>query len=211
MFESHSNTADTQGKSASAAQVESRILEAATTQFLKTGYARTSTAAIARTAGVDRRTVLELFGDKEALFRLIIDREAERTRAPVADGVPMFATAMEAVQFLADHRRDIMKTTIIADLGRIVAHEARENPEIADVFRTYDGREQSQALCEHVFTEWIAHGLFRPFDVPIATRQFHGMLNQAFLFEPRIIGRDIDNLDDYLQSCCEWFCKEYAA
>ncbi|MEL6216433.1 MAG: hypothetical protein AAFQ99_12250, partial [Pseudomonadota bacterium] len=48
-------------------------------------------------------------------------------------------------------------------------------------------------------------------DVSIAVRQFYGLINQAFNHEPMLTGKQIDNLDEYIEDCCQWFVSRYGA
>jgi AcrR family transcriptional regulator len=56
-----------------------RILDAATECFLASGYDETSVESVALTAGVTKRTIYELVGDKEALFRAVCGELAVST------------------------------------------------------------------------------------------------------------------------------------
>src|SRR5262245_11441501 len=48
------------------------VLESARALFLRDGYAGTTMEALAAAAGLTKRTLYNNYGDKEALFRLII-------------------------------------------------------------------------------------------------------------------------------------------
>jgi len=65
-----SETKPTKGKAAT----QERILAAATQLFIDRGYERSTTAEIARVAGVSRATVFWHFGDKRGLFREAFSR-----------------------------------------------------------------------------------------------------------------------------------------
>lgn len=54
------------------------VLDAATTCFARTGFAGTSTDAIAREAGVSQPYVVRIFGTKQQLFLEVFDRAARR-------------------------------------------------------------------------------------------------------------------------------------
>ena len=56
-----------------ARQTRQRVTEAATTLFLQDGYASTSLAAIANTAGVSVDTVYKTFGSKIGLLKEVLD------------------------------------------------------------------------------------------------------------------------------------------
>jgi AcrR family transcriptional regulator len=56
-----------------ARETRRRLTEAATTHFLESGYAQTSLAAIAGTAGVSVDTVYKTFGSKVGLLKQVLD------------------------------------------------------------------------------------------------------------------------------------------
>jgi AcrR family transcriptional regulator len=56
------------------------VLDAATRCFARTGYAGTSTDAIAREGGVSQPYVVRIFGTKQALFLEVFGRAGERIR-----------------------------------------------------------------------------------------------------------------------------------
>lgn len=194
-----------------AALSEAILLDCSVAVFLEHGYGKTTLELIAEKTDNEVAALVERYGNKETLFRLVIDRETTASRQPLPTVVPTFDTALEAVRFAVERRKYALQHTAMADICRIVALESQHHPEIADIFRTSDGREQMQAVGEHTFTTWIEQGLFRPCNVSFAVRQLYGLVNQAFLFEPRTIGHEIDDLDDYLDDCCHWFVERYAA
>ena len=61
------------------------VLEAATRCFGRTGFAGTSTDAIARDAGVSQPYVVRIFGTKQALFLEAFARAGQRIRDAFAD------------------------------------------------------------------------------------------------------------------------------
>ena len=67
---------------ADALRLRERILVAATELFLAEGYGSTSIEAVARRAGVSKRTLYDRFDDKSALFAAVVHRIIEQTRPP---------------------------------------------------------------------------------------------------------------------------------
>lgn len=65
---------DSSGRQAQARRSREVILDAAQRQFLGSGYAATTIAAIAREAGVSVETVYKAFGGKSGLVRAIYER-----------------------------------------------------------------------------------------------------------------------------------------
>src|SRR5215813_8129954 len=111
-----------------------RILEAATRSFAELGYAGTSTAGIARAAGVTQPLVHHHFGSKEGLWRAAIDVVfSEVPRLPAAsDGLRPRAAIMAIVEgfvrFVAAH----------PEATRIVAREgAAPSPRLDYLLKHY--------------------------------------------------------------------------
>lgn len=61
------------------------VLEAATRAFARTGFAGTSTDAVAREAGVSQPYVVRIFGTKQDLFLAAFERATDRIREAFAD------------------------------------------------------------------------------------------------------------------------------
>ena len=66
-----------------ARETRRRLAEAATTRFLAVGYARTSLAAVAGTAGVSVDTVYKTFGSKIGLLKEVLDVAIGGDEVPV--------------------------------------------------------------------------------------------------------------------------------
>jgi AcrR family transcriptional regulator len=63
--------------------VRKRILTAALSAFMESGYAQTSTLEIATRARVSKRELYALFGSKEAMLVACITERAQRLKAPL--------------------------------------------------------------------------------------------------------------------------------
>ena len=96
-----------------------RILDAAFRAFMRDGFARTSTLAIASAANVSKRELYAQFGSKQALLGACINARADRMRAPARAAV------------IAD--RDGLVRTLIA-FGAAILREASD-PAVIGVFR----------------------------------------------------------------------------
>ena len=61
------------------------LIEAARILFVENGYAETATPDIVETAGVTRGALYHHFEDKKALFRAVVEQEAERVAASIEE------------------------------------------------------------------------------------------------------------------------------
>jgi AcrR family transcriptional regulator len=74
---------DATGRRAAAQATRGRILAAARDLFVARGYAATTMAAMARTAGVSVETIYLSVGPKPALVRLLVEMALSGTDHPV--------------------------------------------------------------------------------------------------------------------------------
>ena len=110
------------------------IMEAAARVFLQRGYPGTSVDDIAAEAGVSKRTVYNVFDDKEQLFRAILDQAITTAeRYSLAFG----ATAAETVDVeaaLTALARELAASVLsgrVVPLRRLLIGEASRFPEFA--------------------------------------------------------------------------------
>jgi AcrR family transcriptional regulator len=108
-----------------------RILDVATELFLAQGYGLTTIEALARRAGISKRTFYHRFADKAVLFGAVVHRIVERIR-PAPD-VPLLegATPHEVLKRLA---RLIMHAALSPPaiaLHRLIVGESARFPELA--------------------------------------------------------------------------------
>lgn len=112
------------------------ILDAALSEFLKNGYARTTMDKVARAANLSKGAVYLYFPSKEALLESLVRRAVS----------PMTARAVEALQTGADHPRETLEQilrNIVGILGdektlavpMLVIREAPSVPQIAQIYR----------------------------------------------------------------------------
>src|ERR1700686_5545541 len=64
------------------AQLSDRILDVATALFLSDGFGATSIEAVAKRAGISKRTFYHRFSGKEMLFEAVVRRLIERWMPP---------------------------------------------------------------------------------------------------------------------------------
>lgn len=110
------------------------IMAAAAARFLDDGYPATSVDDIAAAAGVSKRTVYNVFDDKEQLFRAILG-EAIATAEAYAE---RFARAADGDADVAETLTDLARALAasihggrVLPLRRLLIGEARRFPELA--------------------------------------------------------------------------------
>jgi AcrR family transcriptional regulator len=116
-----------------AEQILDEIIEVATPLFLTGGYGATSIEAVAKGAGMSKRTIYSRFRDKAELFGAVVHRLIERLRPPNTSTEQFFEGAsLEAIlQRLA---RLILRAALSPPalaLHRVILAEATRFPELA--------------------------------------------------------------------------------
>lgn len=111
------------------------ILKAARDLFLTDGYERTSVDAVSARAGVSKRTVYDYFGDKEAVFRAVVQIEAEALTASIQAAVDeeLGGEAELSAALLAFARRiatQTLSSSHYAVLRRLLSTEASRFPDL---------------------------------------------------------------------------------
>src|SRR5690348_12260767 len=124
--------------------VRERILEAAFTAFMKSGYATTSTLEIATRARVSKRELYALVGNKQQMLIACIRRRAKRLDVPADLPVARDRATLEPVlaSLGAKLLREISDPTVIA-VFRLAIAEAVQAPEVARTLNSI-GRERSR-------------------------------------------------------------------
>jgi TetR/AcrR family transcriptional regulator, mexJK operon transcriptional repressor len=115
---------------ADALRLRERILLAATELFLAQGYGSTSIEAVARHAGVSKRTLYDRFDDKAVLFAAVVHRIIEKIRPPPDVPLVEGATLADILRRLALLiLRAALSPQAIA-LHRLVNAESARFPEL---------------------------------------------------------------------------------
>jgi AcrR family transcriptional regulator len=125
--------------------IRKRILDAAFTAFVETGYAETSTHEIATIARVSKRELYGLVGNKQEMLVACITERAARMRSSAQVPVPhdREALALALTGFGAQHLREVSDPKTIA-VFRFAIAEAERVPAVAWALDSI-GRETSRA------------------------------------------------------------------
>jgi TetR/AcrR family transcriptional regulator, mexJK operon transcriptional repressor len=85
------------------ARLSDRILDVATALFLGDGFGATSIEAVAKRAGVSKRTFYHRFSGKEMLFEAVVRRMIERWTPPFDEALLNAPNLASALRRAAEH------------------------------------------------------------------------------------------------------------
>jgi AcrR family transcriptional regulator len=163
------------GKDADEAEVRARILDAAFTAFMKSGYASTSTLEIATRARVSKRELYALVGNKHEMLIACIKERAKRLQVPASLPVPRDREALSHVlsSFGTQLFREVTEPAVVA-VFRLAISEAVHAPEVAQTLDSI-GRETSRTALRQIMAGAQASGLLEGRPAELA-EQFSGLL-----------------------------------
>src|SRR5204863_7331794 len=110
------------------AQLSDRILDVATALFLNDGFGATSIEAVAKRAGISKRTLYHRFSGKEMLFEAVVRRLIERWTPPFDTALLEAPSLAEGLRQAAGHMLKVALTPEALALHRMVIAEARRFP-----------------------------------------------------------------------------------
>ena len=139
--------------------VRARILDAAFTAFMSSGYAAASTLEIATRARVSKRELYALVGNKQQMLTACISARATRLQVPADFPVPHDRETLAHVlgSFGTQVLREITDPTVIA-VFRLAIAEAVHAPEVAQALDSI-GREASRAALRQIMARAQTSGL----------------------------------------------------
>ncbi|NHD15657.1 TetR/AcrR family transcriptional regulator [Actinopolyspora sp. BKK1] len=130
------------------------VTTAAANLFARNGFAKTTTAAIAREAGISTGSLFYYFPDKPAIFRAIFEQDIATSRALLdehAETEDPVASLLAVVSALATPARDERAPGLLVELLRQVGND----PQLGEVVATNDAivRDGLAALLRQAATE----------------------------------------------------------
>ena len=193
------------------------IMEAAAQVFLERGYPGTSVDDIAAAAGVSKRTVYNVFTDKEGLFRAIIGdaiATAERFSAQFAATTTETTDAAAALTTLARELAALVLSGRVVPLRRLLIGEARRFPEFAaEYYERAPGR--VMAAVAEAMRAFDERGVLRIDDPDLAAEHFAflaiGASLDRALFEPDTDAAGADAAVERAERGAAAFLRAYAA
>jgi TetR/AcrR family transcriptional repressor of mexJK operon len=153
------------------AQLSDRILDVATALFLGDGFGATSIEAVARRAGISKRTFYHRFRGKEVLFEAVVRRLIERWMPPF-DATTLEAPSLaETLRRTAQYMLDVALTQEALALHRVVIAEATRFPGLARILHELGAATGIERVARYLEPR-IAGGELRPIDPRFAAEQF---------------------------------------
>ena len=153
-----------------------RILDAAFTAFMESGYSDASTLEIATRAKVSKRELYALVGDKQDILVSCITERATRMRSQRAD-IPK-PQSREALERLLEAYgvRLLTEAThpTVVSMHRLAIAEATRSPEVARALQSM-ARQPIRASLKAILLDARSQGLFSG-DPADMTEQFIGLL-----------------------------------
>jgi AcrR family transcriptional regulator len=193
------------------------ILDAATTLFLREGYAATSMDQIAAAASVSKQTVYKQFADKQSLFREIVTGTVAEVFDPVAERVASLPDGTDLATGLRVLARALLAQVIkprVMQLRRLVIGEAGRFPELGRLFYDSGPGRTIDALAA-TFESLAARGTLRMQDPRLAAEHFNWLvmstpLNRVMLCGEAELPARAD-LDRYADAGAQVFLAAYGA
>jgi AcrR family transcriptional regulator len=154
-----SSTSKARRKGADETPVRGRILDAAFSAFMESGFAQTSTLEIATRARVSKRELYALVGSKQEMLAACIAERAKRLQVPADLPEPRDreALARTLAGFGTQLLREVSDPTVIG-VFRLAIAEAVRAPEVAQALDSV-GVKASRAALREIMTRARSAGL----------------------------------------------------
>lgn len=160
---------------ADGSDASNRILGAALTAFMESGYAQTSTLEIATRARVSKRELYSLFGNKEAMLIACISERAQRLKRPtkITEILDRDILAQVLMEF---GTRLLTETTdaVVVAVFRLAISEAVHAPKVAQALESI-ARKPIRDSLRSIMTKAKSAGLLSG-DPDAMTETFFGLL-----------------------------------
>jgi TetR/AcrR family transcriptional regulator of autoinduction and epiphytic fitness len=167
-------------------------LGAAVDAFLTHGYDRTTLLQVAKAAGISTGTLFKHFPTKAALFGGIMEQlwaaEPGLDQRLPAPGDPRAGLTVLGYEYAR-----VLRQPYTEPLFRVMIAEAPRFPELGQALFERGKAPFLARLTDYLTTE-MAKGTLTITNMPIATRQFFGMINDVF-FWPRLLVTDLPVTD----------------
>ena len=169
-------------------QKRQAILEAAAKRFLADGYERTTLEMVAKAASVSTATVYKHFSTKRDLFGGIMAKVWE-TEVNAADLSIPNADPVTTLTAIGQEYARLLREPQIEALTRVIIAEAPRFPELGEELYRRGKKPYLEQLHVYLKRE-IEQAHYQIDDIPLAARQFLGMINDV-IFWPRFLIMDL--------------------
>jgi AcrR family transcriptional regulator len=153
------------------AQLADRIIDVAEQLFLGHGFGATSIEAVAKQAGISKRTFYHRFPGKERLFEAVVRRLIERWLPPFDTEMLSAPDLADALRHTAEYILRIALTPEALALHRLVIHEAQRFPGLARIMHELGAASGIERIAGHLEPR-IKSGELRAIDPRFAAEQF---------------------------------------
>jgi AcrR family transcriptional regulator len=153
------------------AQLADRILDVAEKLFLGHGFGATSIEAVAKHAGISKRTFYHRFPGKERLFEAVVRRLIERWLPPLDATLLSSPDLADGLRRTAEQMLRIALTPDALALHRLVIHEAERFPGLARIMYELGAANGIERIASHLEPR-IRSGELRAIDARFAAEQF---------------------------------------
>jgi len=153
------------------AQLADRIIDVAEKLFLSHGFGATSIEAVAKQAGISKRTFYHRFPGKERLFEAVVRRLIERWLPPFDTEMLSAPDLADALRNTAEYMLRIALTPEALALHRLVIHEAQRFPGLARIMHELGAASGIERIAGHLEPR-IKSGELRAIDPRFAAEQF---------------------------------------
>ncbi len=161
---------------AEAEKLGHRIVDAATELFFTLGYGATTIEAVARRAGISKRTFYHRFENKSALLRAVVHRTIERLRPPADAPLVRGTNIRDILRGLAVLiLRAALSPPAIA-LHRLIVAESSRFPYLATVIANQGARDEAIRLIAGVLEREAIAGNITLDNATFAAQQFLHMV-----------------------------------
>jgi TetR/AcrR family transcriptional repressor of mexJK operon len=141
-------------------ELNERILDVATELFLAQGYGLTTIEALARRAGISKRTFYHRFADKAVLFGAVVHRIVERIRPPPSVPLLEGATLHEVLKRLAGLIMHAALSPPAIALHRLIVGESARFPELARAMNAEGASQEAITLISGLLAREIDNAEF---------------------------------------------------
>jgi TetR/AcrR family transcriptional regulator, regulator of autoinduction and epiphytic fitness len=128
-----------------------QILQGAMQEFLARGYAAASMDRVAAAAGVSKATIYSHFGDKEHLFKTLVEQMARERMQEIMGLLDRSLEPRLALrQLIQSALQDCCDNSEFHDFKRVLVGESGRFPELAKTFITHLTKPGIEALTDYL-------------------------------------------------------------